>query len=558
MQFAQPAGLWLGLAGALVLLAYLVRRRARRVDVPFLGLWTGALSERRGGFGSAITRRVDLLLALLACAAVALAAGAPFVPGTPSTVRDLVLVLDGGVEMRAEGRTERLVRIAEAEVRSRAQGARFLLVRVEPGGPLLYTGTSVRDALAFVRAARGGWQRVSAAAGLELALVGAEGLTHPDLVFCTYRPGRPDGFRLRTVPSTSTNAGFSSLEVVGDPEGGARLARVRLRGTGPAEIEGHWKGQLEDAGVLDLSLPVSGELSLTVRAAGDVFSPDDTIYLRLPDRKLPRVLVVAENDPSAFLISAMLALEETQSIRGPLDRTTPDRVAEAWDAYDVVVFDRCAPKKRWPGMRALFLAPEGGALPFRLGALADAPALFDVKTDHPVLAGTAIDQLPPVRARSIRGGEALAVSAPGPVIAIGPGWIALGYDPEKCVLASSPAYPLFLRNCISQLAGGGSARVSEFARIGERTQREGVARRPDGHRVRLEREWSGPPGFWEFEKNRIAVNFVESNLDLTPTDELSDPLVAVGRPAVPDHALVPAFGAAALLLLLVGWWWFWR
>jgi len=558
MRFTQPAGLWLGLAGVLVLLAYLVRRRARRVDVPFLGLWTGALSERRGGFGSAVTRRIDLLLALLACGAVAVAAGAPVLPGTPSTVRDLVLVLDGGVEMRAEGRTERLVRIAESEVRRRAPGTRFLLVRVEPDGPLLYTGTSVRDALTFVGNARGGWKHASAAAALELARGGSEGLTRPDRVFCTYRPGRPDGFRLRTVMSAATNAGFAALEVVGDPEGGSRMARVRLRGTGPAEIVGHWKGLLENAGVLDLPLPDSGELTLTVRSPDDVFAPDDTVYLRLPDHKLPRVLVVSANQPSTFLVSAMLALEETQTILGPLDRTTPDRVEEVWSVYDVVVFDRCSPPKRWPGMRALFLAPAGGALPFQLGPPADAPALFDVKLDHPVLAGTAIDQLPPVRARAIRGGEALALSAPGPVIASGPGWIALSYDPEGCVLASSPAYPLFLRNCILELAGGAPAQVSEFVRIGERTRLAGVARRPDGHRVRVEREWSGPPGFWEIGDERFAVNFIESELDLTPSDEPSDARPSVGTPAVEDHMLAPAFGAAALLLLLIGWWWFWR
>jgi len=558
MRFGQPQGLWLGAAAALVLLAYLVRRRARRVEVPFLALWTGALSERRGGFGSALTRRLDLLLAILACASVALAAGAPFVPGKASTVRDLVLVVDGGVALRAAGRGDRLGRVAAAEIRRRARGARIVCVRVDPDGPQLFVGASRADALAFLRAHDPGWRSVGADAALDLARAAAGALHEPDLVFCTYRPGRPAGFRLRTVREPASNVGFAGLEVVGDPEGGGRLARVRVAGHGAASIEGAWSGVVDGTRDLDLPLPPSGEVIFRLRSERDAFAPDDAIYLHLAERERPRVLVVAEGEPSAFLISAMRALEDTRAIRGPLDKTVPARVAEAAATYDVILFDRCAPVEPVPGMRALFLAPGGGALPFRIGPLADAPALFDVKEEHPVLRGTALGLLPPVKARAIRGGEALASSAPGPVVAEGPGWIALGYDPEGCVLASSPAYPLFLRNCIARLAGGAPARAVEFVRIGERTDASGVAQRPDGTRTRLGARWDGPPGFWTREEERIAVNFLEPGLDLAPAGEPSDPLEPVGVPAVPDHPLTPAFAAAAFVLLLLGWWWFWR
>jgi len=541
MRFAQPAALWLGASAALVLLAYLVRRRARRVEVPFLGLWTGALSERRGGFGRALTRRLDLLLAVLACAAVAIAAGAPFVPGRASTVRDLVLVLDGGVELRAADRAERLRRLAEAEILRRARGTHFLCVRVDPDGPQVYSGRSRRAASAFVRTHDPGWRRASPAEAFALARAGAGGLTRPDLVFCTYRPGRPDGFRLRTVRVPASNAGFAALEVVGDPEGGGRLARVRVRAQGRIEIPGRWTGAVDGEQVLELPLEPSGDVVLEVRQDGDRFAPDDTLFLRLPERERPRVLVVAAGDPSPFLVSAMRALEETRAVKGPLEKTTPDRVAGAVSRYDVVVFDRCAPPEPVPGLRALYLAPSGGALPFRLGPPVDAPSLFDVQAEHPVLRGTGIGPLPPVRARALHGGEPLAHAAPGPVIAAGPGWVAISYDPERGVLASSPAYPLFLRNAIAHLAGGGSARAVEFVRIGER--------REDGTR------WDGPPGFRD---DTPPVDFLEPSLDLAAADAASDPLAPVGAPAVPDRPLGATFAAVALFLLLLGWWWFWR
>ena len=117
---------------------------------------------------------------------------------------------------------------------------------------------------------------------------------------------------------------------------------------------------------------------------------------------------------------------------------------------------------------------------------------------------------------------------------------------------------MFLRNSIQALAGDGTVAEAEFVQIGEATGRTGVGRAPDGTRRRLDRDWPGPPGFWQIDDARVAVNFVESSLDLTAADRPSDPVVDVGAPAVPDHPLTPAFAAAAFLLLLVGWWWFWR
>jgi len=557
MRFAQPEAPWPGAAAALVLLAYLVRRRARRVEVPFLGLWTGALSERRGGFGGALTRRLDLLLALLACAAVALAAGAPFLPGRASTVRDLVLVIDGGVELRAGHRRDHLARVASAEIRRRARGARVCCIRVEPDGPRLFLGGAA-DALAFARGHDPGGAAASPDEALDLARAAEGALARPDMVFATYRPGRPEGFRLRTVREEAPNAGFAGLEIVGDPEGGGRLARVKVVGRGEAEIEGFWKGVLDGAREIEIPLPAAGDAVLALSCAPDAFAPDDAVYLRLPERSRPRVLVVAGKEPSPFLIGAMRALLDTRFVKGPLDRTVPGRVAEAASAYDVVVFDRCAPPQAVPGLRAFYIAPSGGALPFRTGPPADAPALFDVDEDHPLVRGTGIGRLPPVSARAIRGGEAVAHAAPGPVIAAGPGWIALGYDPERGVLASSPAFPLLLRNAIGILAGGAPVREAEFVTIGERVAERGVATRPDGRRVRLGERWNGPPGFWTASDERIAVNFLGGGLDLSPATEPSDPLPGVGAPAVPDHPLTAAFAAAAFVLLLVGWWWFWR
>jgi len=563
MRFGDPTGLWLGAAGALVLLTYLVRRRVRRVEVPFLSLWTGALTERRGGFGTALTRWLDLLLALLACACIALAAGAPFMPGRASTVRDLVLVMDGGLELGAADRREKLVKIAEAEIRRRAAGTRYLLVRVDGEGARIHTGAGRGQALAFVRSQTPGWQRADASEALALARAGSGRLTRPDLVFCTYRPGRPEGFRLRSDGTEAVNAGFVGLEVLGDPEGGSRIARAVVRGEGRAEIvtvegKGVWAGELKGAQSVDLPLPPSGTETFLLRTDRDDFAADNSVYLSLPERKRPRVLVVAEGEPSPFLISAMGALEKTRAIRGPLDRTQPEHVEEAARAYDVVVFDRCAPLRAIAGLRALYIAPETGVLPFKMGEWTDAPTLFDVKTDDPLIRGTGLERIPPVRARALRGGFPIASAAPGPVIIRAPGYVALGYDPDACVLASSPAYPLFLRAAIASLAGTAPTRESEFVVVGERAPQRGDATLPDGTTRKVGDRLVGPPGFWSFEEDTWAVNLLVPDLDLASSTEKSDPVAPVGVPAVPDHPLTPAFAGGGLLFLLAGWWWYWR
>jgi hypothetical protein len=514
MEFGTPAGLWLGLAAGGVLLAHLVRRRARQQVVPFLPLWAAVVAHRRGGFGSAVVRWLDLILVLL--------------------------------------------KVAEAEIHRRAPGTRFVVIAVADDGPRVWVGGDEGEALAAARTHRPGWRLGDAAPALALAREAARSLRAADLVFCTHRGGREEGFRLRTVVEGVLNAGIAALEVVGDPEGGGSyLARVGLRGDGHVRIEGHWEGEVEGRRQVEVALPAAGEVELRVASARDGFPADDVAYLRLPERTLPRLLVLANQAPSPFLAAALKALEHTGVVAGPLDRTTPERVLEAMERYDVLIFDRCAPPERVAGVRALYLAPPPGALPFRVGDWNDAPALFEVQRDHALLKGLDLGRVVPLRARAILGGEALASAAPGPVLSIAAGWIALGFDPDRCVLAASPAYPLFLRNCVAHLAGASPVESAEFHAVGEAAPVRGIAEIGSDH-VRVGARLLGPPGFWRLGERTLAVNLLWPELDLRPAQETSDPLPAVGQPGLPRRPLTAPFSAAAILLLILAWWIFWR
>jgi hypothetical protein len=558
IEFATPAGFWLGLAGGGVLLAHLVRRRARRQAVPFLPLWAAVVAQRRGGLGAAVVRWLDLALVLLACGAIAMAAGGPFRPATPDTVRDLVLVLDGGVSLRAGTRAARLAKVAEAEIHRRAPGTRFVVIGVEDLGPRVWVGADASRALEAVRTHRAGWLPVDRAPALALAREAARPLRDPDLVLCTHRRGgRAEGFRLRTVVDRVANAGIAALEVLGDPEGGGYVARLGLRGSGRVSVEEHWEGEVDGRREVDVALPAEGEVALTVKSARDGFPFDDVAYLRLPERALPRLLVIARGEPSPFLAAALDAMSQTGVVATPLDRTTPDRALEATEHYDVLIFDRCAPPEYVIGARALYLAPPPGALPFRVGDWNDAPALFEVQREHALLKGVDLGRIVPLRARAILGGEALASAAPGPVLSVAAGWIALGFDPDRCVFAASPAYPLFLRNCVAHLAGASPAARAEFFAVGEAAPLRGVATIRDDQ-VRVAARLLGPPGFWRLGERTLAVNLLWPDLDLEPPEEPCDPLPPVGAPGRPKRPLTAPFAAAAILLLLLAWWVFWR
>jgi hypothetical protein len=558
IEFLDPAGFALGLAAAGVLAAHLVRRRARRHVVPFLQLWTATLALRPGGFGARVARWLDLVLVLLACALIAGAAGGPRVPGTPDRVRDLVLVLDGGVSLRAGNRHANLRKVAEAEIRRRSEGTRFAVIGVADEGATLWTGDGVADAIAAARAHGPGWTDAPRDEALELARAAAEGLRDPDVVLVTHRRGRAEGMRLRTVVEAVANAGIASLAVVGDPEGGGSVARLLLRGDGMVSVEG--KGDVEVRGTLEVAvpLPASGEKAITVKSERDGFAPDDVAFLVLSEPPRPRLIVVAEGEPSPFLAAALQALESTGVIQGPLDRTTPAHAVEAAGRYDLLVFDRCAPPERIPGARALYLAPPPAALPFRVGDEADASALVGVEKEHPLLLGFDFTRVAPLRARAILGGDAVATAAPGPVVAASKGWVAVGFDPDGSLFAASPAYPLFLRNAIDYLAPAAAAERPEFFAIGEAAPLSGLATIEGHGTMRVGGTLLGPPGFWRLPEGTLGVNLLARELDLAPPDEPPDPLPGVGEPGVPAVPLAPHFSAAAIVLLLLAWWAFWR
>jgi len=550
IRFDRPLGFLVAVAALGLLAAHLARRRPRRIVVPFLALWSAGLGREGAGFGGRLVRLLDLFCLLLAILAIAGAAGGPHVPGRDGTLRDLVLVLDGGLELGAAGREEAMRAIAEEEIRRRAPGTRYVVVRVEDGGSPVLATSDRGEALSFARAQRAGWTRAGRDAALAIARGSRSALRDPDLVLLSHRPGPRTGFRLRAVAGRAEaggrvrNAGFDAVDLFDDPEGGGRVARLRLRGEGRVSVEGLFEGEVR--GSREIDAPVApGRRSFRATSEGDAFPADDELFLFVEERARPSLLVVTEGEPSPFLVAALDALAEARRIRGPADRTTPDRAAEAAPSYDLLLFHRASPPREIPGMRAIYLAPVPGALPFRLGEEADAPAFFDVDGSDPLLSGVDLLRLPPRRGRAILGGKPLASSGAGPLVACGPTWVALGFDPDRSVLAASPSWPILLRNSIDRLDPRRAPRVPEYVAIGERI---GGAAEPV----------SGPPGFRGEGDRTIAVNLLEPELDLRPPGEPSDPLPSPGAPATGAVRLEPHLAASGLLLLLVSWWLYWR
>jgi hypothetical protein len=160
-----------------------------------------------------------------------------------------------------------------------------------------------------------------------------------------------------------------------------------------------------------------------VRIAGDdELSLDDRGWAVLEPPAKTRLLVVTSGN--RFLASA-LATDEARTwceaaTRAPSFLQTADyRQAAAAGAFDLIVFDRCAPTAL-PASNTLFFAalPPGGA--WKNGIKVEAPPLFDIAQTHPLMQGVALSGVIVAEATPPIGpaGSRTLIDSPGGALAL--------------------------------------------------------------------------------------------------------------------------------------------
>jgi len=270
------------------------------------------------------------------------------------------------------------------------------------------------------------------------------------------------------------------------------LLNDRLIDHDELEIDAGGEGSL----VFPLGALQSGKLELRADVTGDDLAVDDVASVVVnPPRRANVLLVTSGNE----LLELALQTESTKAIaevavESPEFLNEKDYLARAAaGTYDLVIYDRCAPKEM-PQANTLMigsLPPDGG--PSRGGWSAEAPiegpVIIDVETGHPLLQWMDLGDVLLVEGTPLKppgAGNVLIDSSAGPMFAIAPregfedavlGFVLIGEeepveggDKQKYVGTNWPvrqSFPVFILNMFDYLGGSRVTMKSDSVRPGQ-------------------------------------------------------------------------------------------
>jgi Ca-activated chloride channel homolog len=444
----------------LIVLAYWMKPRRRRVAVSSLALWGNVLRQHR----PLVSRWRWLLSLLLACAigaAMALALSRPEIPALGAVSKRVVLILDNSPSMAARTR-DGSTRWMHAQA-----DAQRLLARLGSASEVMVLDTMGRAPLAGFVTPAAAWQQagrlsVVSAGVARLPETGAQA-GRVQIHLFSDGVGVPDpgeDVRLHSAFEPATNLALSAFETRPHPGDSTRVealvqvfnaseraARAVVRITGPKFETSRTLdiGAGESANeTIDLSHAPSGIYRAQLQAPGDALGADDAAYSVVAPHAARNILLVSPGD--AYLEDSLRALPD---VRLTTVRPAAYRENERFDAY---VFDRFAPK---------FL-PPAGALLWAARAGTGEVVVTSWNTAHPVSSGVAWGDLRVQHANlaANSSGEehvlvnASAGSVEGGLITTGESgsrWIRVGFALNQTNFHLQPGFPVFLGQALNWL-----------------------------------------------------------------------------------------------------------
>ena len=494
------AGLAAGLAG-LVVVAYILKLRRRRQEIPFSKLWQRVLRERDS---QALWRRLKRLVSLLVqLAFLALLFGAALDPqlGEAQTSgRNVVVIVDASASMKTREDSKTRLELAKGEARKLLRGLggadAAMLVKMDAQATALTRfesdATRLLDLVDRIEAtdtpADLGRALGAAADALRgrkdpmIVLVGDGAYRSPSQKQVVWQPapGRLDvvdlaGIDVRFVPvgTASDNVGIVAFNVrryFQNKLSYEMLVEVQNFGAAPAKEKLTLYSGREAIEVRTLTLApgerqrqiypdLGGGDERALRAhiepasgPPDAFPLDDTAWALLPERKKQKLLLVTVDN--LYLESAML-LDPNITV----DKIRPAEWAAGADkGYDVVVFDSFTPEAA-PAAPALYFRPGGAGSPLPTRGEIPRPDITDV-ADHPVTRWVTLSDVNIDKASTFTPGEGdvvLARSVREPIMVAGARggrkFVAVGFCLDGTDLMLRVAFPVFLMNALDWFAG---------------------------------------------------------------------------------------------------------
>jgi len=459
-----------GLTAGVVVYLFFLKLRHRRVVVGSSLLWNRVLDERlANSLVERLRRLVSLLLALTIALLIALAVGKPYVDGSGSLERPVIVVLDTSPSMGARGGSGR-TRWTGATGRalgilSEAMGARPVLVADTAGRvqTLVTTDSGAVDrALDEMRPVPGPQRFPALPAG------------EADVYFIT------DGVSMLDVPSSVTeisvfepadNVAVTAFDVRVDPTSAsgyraflgvvnyaARAKEVAALLSGAGDQRQAWYLEIgpgetwqED---LDLTGFRGGGLRLRIEAEGDGLGLDDTAYAYLPPRNSIRVdLVTAEAGGYLETLLGLSPRVDLTIVRPPDFEEKPE--------VDVYVFDGFAPPTAPRSPSVVFGAADVDWLPPAAGA-ASGQAITSPDPEHPVMQHVPVYDVAVAEAAVFEPADwtVVAESDTTPLVAVRDSPVRrvfVGFRPNRSDFPLHLGFPIFMENVLAWGSGEGLA-----------------------------------------------------------------------------------------------------
>ncbi|XXY52446.1 VWA domain-containing protein [Sorangium sp. So ce269] len=492
-------------AGAVVVVFYILKLRRRPVAVPFSKIWERVLRDKEAtSLFSQLKRLLSLLLQLALLALLLLALGDPRPQANLVEGRNIVVLIDASASMQAIDVAPSRIELAKEEVRKMVRGLsgsdRMLLAQMDAAITPLSTLTGeISDLEAAVAAVKPTDATADFARALRFAGDTLSGLPSPEVIVVSDGalgeaadaggPVRLGDIKLSFLPigKGARNAAITEFSVRRYPLDKSRyevMLEVTNTSDEPLDLELSLlgDGQLTDLTRIRLKpkeklprfYPNLSGASKTLEAklaladgSSDDLPADNRAFALLPERRRARVQVVSAGN---MFLEAALLLDEY------LDVTfvDPQRYPAA-SSFDVTIFDGVAPSVAPGSGSLLYLNPTGTNLPFEVGdeVLDDDPnyrlGFDELDAKHPLLRYTALSDVNIARAHVIKGNKEDRVvgrSYKGPLLIegrrSGVKFVALGFDVRESDFPLRIAWPLFLLNAINNFVEEDTSYISSF------------------------------------------------------------------------------------------------
>jgi Ca-activated chloride channel homolog len=492
------------LAGAAVVVFYILKLRRRPVAVPFSKIWTRILRDKEAtSLFSQLKRLLSLLLQLALLALLLLALGDPRAAANLIEGRNIVVLVDASASMSATDVAPSRLEAARERVRGMVRGLsgtdRMLIAQMDAAATPLSTLTGE---ISELEAALTKVTATDAAADFPRALRFAadtlRGLPSPEIIVVSdgalgdaadsAGPVHLGDIKLSYLAvgdrTRNRNAAITSFSVRRYPLDKSRYeVMLEVTNTGDEAMEVELSllgdGQLNDLTRLRLApherlprfYPNLSGASKTLEAklamadgTRDDLPADDHAYALLPERRRARVQVVTTGN---MFLEAALLLDEY------LDVTLVDPARyPAKGAFDVTIFDNVAPAVAPGSGGVLYLNPTGTDVPFEVGKLIDNDDKlgFDVlDAKSPLLRYTSLSDVNIARGHILKGtkeDKVVAQSYKGALLLqgrrSGAKFVALGFDVRESDFPMRIAWPLFLLNTINDFVEEDVSYISSF------------------------------------------------------------------------------------------------